>query len=170
MSEIVDGVLPSVDEIVTDVGNIWDMMGKSVATGEQVLTGGTIQNIFTIGTPGPIEVLSLVGRFTEAVSADPCDLKLILDPIPGTDTDMCLVVDIDSAGLDSWIYLDGVIGNAAILADDGTALPRSMAIPLVLPYGTVDMDLSNSDPTTGAIIWYMSYRPMNTGIVVTGLA
>ena len=161
MTEIIDGII---DKIV------WDMMEKAVVAGPQLLTGGTVANIFDIGPTGAIEILSLAGQITTVVSGDACNLKLIMDPSTGSDPDMCLVVDISGFVLNSWIYLDGVIGNAAVNAVPGAALPLSMDVPLIVPSGTIDMSLSNSAPTTGAITWYMRYRPLKTGMTVTGKA
>jgi len=150
---------------------IEDMMGKPVSTGAQLLTGGSIANIFTI-TGGPIEVVSLIGEITAAVSADACAMKLIMDPTGGADTDMCVAVDINAFVINSWIYLDGTIGNAAVQAVPGTALPLGIGadIPLILPPGTIDMNLANSDPDTGAITWYLRYKPLKVGVTVIGKA
>jgi|GEM_PF-3587958 len=150
---------------------IEDLMGKPVSTGAQLLTGGSIANIFTI-TGGPIAVTSLIGEITAAVSGNACAMKLIMDPSAGADTDMCATIDINAFVINSWIYLDGTIGSAAVQAIPGTALPLGigMDIPLILPPGTIDMNLANNNPTTGAITWYMRYKPLKVGITVIGKA
>lgn len=162
MNDIVDGIINKI---------VWDMMEKAVSAGPQLVTGGSVADIFTI-TGGPIEVISLVGEVTTVVSNNPCDMKLIMDPTAGADTDMCLVLDIDNFVVNTWIHLDGTIGNAAVEGVPGTALPLGvgMDIPLILPPGTIDMNLANSDPGTGAITWYMRYKPLKTGVAVVGLA
>lgn len=162
MSEIVDGIISQA---------VWDQMEKGVAAGAQIVTGGSVANIFTI-VGGPIEVIALVGEVTTAVSNDPCDMKLIMDPTAGADTDMCLVLDIDNFVINTWIHLDGTIGNAAVESVPATALPLGvgMDIPLILPPGTIDMNLANSDPTTGAITWYIRFKPLKAGVTVVGLA
>lgn len=162
MTEIIDGKKYEAIE---------DMMGKAISTGAQIVTGGSVANIFTI-TGGPIEVVALVGEVTTAVSANPCAMKLIMDPTAGADTDMCATVDIDGFVINSWISLDGTILNAAVQAIPGAALPLGigMDIPLILPPGTIDMNLANNNPTTGAITWYLRYKPLVTGITVIGKA
>lgn len=162
MTEIIDGIINRA---------VLDMAEKAVSAGAQIVTGGSVANIFTI-TGGPIEVVSLVGEVTTAVSNNPCNMKLIMDPTAGADTDMCLVLDIDSFVINTWIHLDGTIGNAAVENVPGAALPLGvgMDIPLILPPGTIDMNLANSNPSTGAITWYMRYKPLKTGITVVGLA
>ena len=162
MTEIVDGNLDN---------DVESQMSKSVATGAQVTTGGTVANIFTI-SGGPVQIESLIGEFTTAVSANACDMKLIMDPTAGADTDMCAVVDIVSAAINSWVYLDGTIASPAVIAVPGTALPLGIGtdIPFILPPGTVDMSLANSNPTTGAITWYMRYKPLKPGAKVVAKA
>lgn len=162
MSEIIDGIINKI---------VWDMMEKAVSAGPQIVTGGSVANIFTI-TGGPIEVVALAGEITTAVSANACNLKMIMDPTAGADTDMCAVLDINGFVVNSWIHLDGTIANAAVQGVPGTALPLGvgMDVPLILPPGTIDMNLANSDPTTGAITWYMRYKPLKTGVTVVGLA
>lgn len=142
---------------------------KTAVAIAKLLTGGTIANIFTIQN-GPILLTSFIGVITTAVSANACDMKLIADPSVGIDTDMCAVVDIVSAALGDYFYIDGTIANAMIKAVPNTALPLGigMDIPLVIPEGIIDMNLANSDPSTGAITWYMRYKPLLIGSNVLG--
>jgi len=162
MTETIDGI---------EDNAVWEMAEKAVSTGAQITTGGSVANIFTI-TGGPIEVTALIGEVTTAVSANACAMKLIMDPTAGADTDMCAAIDINGFAINGWIYFDGTIANAAVLAIPGTALPLGigMDVPLILLPGTVDMNLANSNTTTGAITWYMRYKPLKTGITVTGKA
>ena len=162
MTEIIDGKKYEAIE---------DMMEKAVSAGAQIVTGGSVANIFTI-TGGPIEVISLIGEVTTAVSAHACAMKLIMDPTAGADTDMCATIDINGFVINSWISLDGTIASAAVQAIPGTALPLGigMDIPLILPPGTIDMNLANNNPTTGAITWYLRYKPLRVGITVIGKA
>jgi 3-phosphoglycerate kinase len=148
--------------------NSIDVMENVAVTSAKIVTGGTVANIFTI-TGGPILVTALCGEVTTAISNNACDMKLIMDPTAGADTDMCVALDVADFAVNSWIYLDGTIGNAAVNAVPGTALPLGigMDIPLILVPGTIDMNLANSNPTTGAITWYMRYKPLKTGVVVT---
>lgn len=88
------------------------------------------------------------------------------------DTDLCDVIDIDGFVLNSWIYLDGVVTNPAVQAVPGTALPLGigMATPLVLQPGNIKMDLSNYDPSTGTITWYMRYLALKRNSYVNAMA
>lgn len=160
MTEFIDG---------NQFSTVENMIEKAVATGVQSVNGGSVADIFTI-TGGPIQVVALIGRFETAVSAHACDMKLIIDPANGADTDLCLVVDIISATQYSWCYLTGAIGAAAVIAVPGTALPLGVSTNLILPPGTIDLNLANADPTTGTMIWYLRYKPLKTGVTVTGKA
>ena len=159
MAEIVDGIVW--EEVV-------DQMEKTVKTGAQVVTGGTVANIFTI-TGGPIQVMSLTGEFTTAVtSGGASTLKLTMDPTAGADTDMCTAVDLQSVIVNTWAYITGAIGGAIVYAEPGTALPLGCSTRLELPPGTIDMTMSNNTPTVGAITWYLRYKPLASGVTVTG--
>lgn len=162
MTEIVSGNL---------MDDVEDLMGRAVSTGAQSAADGTVANIFTI-SGGPILVEALVGEFTAAVSNHACNMQLTMDPTSGADTAMCANVDIANTAINSWVYLDGTVANAAVIAVPATALPLGigMDIPLVLPPGTIDMTLANSTPTTGSITWYLRYKPLKKGVVVTGKA
>ena len=133
------------------------------------LDGGSVADIFTI-TGGPVAVLALIGEVTEAVSAHACNAKLVADPTTGIDTDMCTVLDIQSLAIGDFLYIDGTIGNALAKAVPGTALPLGigMDIPLILPVGTVDLNLANSNPTSGIATFTMLYQPLVNGARVQG--
>jgi hypothetical protein len=147
-----------------------DEFREQVAVATSVaLDGGTVADIFTI-SGGPVLVLALIGECTEAVSANACNAKLVADPTTGADTDMCAVLDIQSLGLGSFLTIDGTIANAMVKAVPGTALPLGigMDIPLILPVGTVDLNLANSNPTSGIATFYLRYKPLKAGALVTG--
>ncbi len=77
----------------------------------------------------------------------------------GAATDMCATVDINAFIIGGFLTIDGTIASAMVNAEPATALPLAigMDIPLILPIGTVDMSLANSDPTTGQVVWHMRY-------------
>lgn len=133
------------------------------------LDGGSITDLFTIAG-GPILLLSLIAEITEAVSAHACDAKLVADPSAGIDTDMCAVVDIVSAAIGDFFYIDGTIANAMMKAAPGTALPLGigMDIPLIIPAGTIDLNLANSTPTSGIATFFLRYKPLASGVLVQG--
>jgi len=149
-----------------------DAAEKSAETGAQVVTGGTVADIFTI-TGGPIEVISLIGEFTTAVtSGGASTMRLTMDPTAGADTHMCAATDLQSVIANTWAYITGAIADAVVYAEPATALPLGIDkdTPLILPPGTIDMTMSNNTPTAGAITWYLRYKPSSTGVTVVGKA
>ena len=144
---------------------------KTAETGTVLLTGGSVANIFTV-SGGPVLVEALFAEIMATVSNNACDAKLVMDPAVGADTDMCVALDIAQDVIGSFLTIDGTIGNAMVNAVPGTALPLGvgMDIPLILPVGTVDLNLANSNPTTGSAIWKMRYRPIVDGSIVTAIA
>jgi hypothetical protein len=133
------------------------------------LDGGSVANVFTI-SGGPILLLALIAEITEAVSANACNAKWVADPTAGADTDMCAVFDIASAAVGTYLTIDGTIANAMVAAVPATALPLGigMDIPLIIPVGTIDLNLANSDPTSGIATAYMRYMPIGEGAKVVG--
>ena len=150
------------------------LVGASIGlakTGTVLLTAGSVPNIFTIAG-GPILVEALFAEITVVVSTNACATKLVMDPTAGADTDMCTTIDISDFIVNSFLTIDGTIGNAMINSVPATALPLGigMDIPLILPVGTVDLNLANSNPSTGSSVWYMRYRPLAVGVTVTAVA
>lgn len=133
------------------------------------LDGGSVAGIFTIAR-GPIMPLALIMEIVEAVSANNCNAQLVANPLRGIDTDICAVVDIISAAIGDFFYIDGAIANAWIKAAPNTALPIGIGtdIPVIFPEGTIDLSLSNSNPTSGIANLYLRYRSLVDGVRVSG--
>jgi hypothetical protein len=133
------------------------------------LDGGSVADIFTVAG-GPVMLVALIGECTEAVSANACAAKLVMDPTTGADTDMCGTADINAMGIGSFFTIDGTKANPAVIAVPGTALPLGIGtdIPMILPIGTVDLNLANSDPTSGIATFYLAYLPLTPGATVSG--
>lgn len=136
--------------------------------------GGSVANIFTI-SGGPVLLLALVAEITATVSNNACNAKLVIDPTTGADTDLCTVLDIKQDVIGGFWFITGLAADALINAVSGTALPSGMAAldgtaihPKILPVGTIDLSLSNSDPTTGSADWYLRYKPLAPDAKVFG--
>ena len=140
---------------------------QSVIKADIALDGGTVANVFTI-SGGPIQLIGLVGVCTEAVSAHACNARWVMDPTVGIDTNICGNLDIQSLAIGEFLHVTGVIANAMVKSVPGTALPAccGQAVPLVLPVGTIDLTLANSDPTSGIATFYLTYLPLIPGAIV----
>jgi hypothetical protein len=138
------------------------------------VTGGSVANLFTI-SGGPVLLLALVGEITATVSNNSCTAKLVCDPTTGADTDLCGTLDIKQDVIGGFWFITGLDSDALINAVPGTTLPRGMAVadgtalhPVVLPVGTIDLTLQNSNPTTGSADWYLRYKPLTPNARVSG--
>ena len=142
----------------------------AVKTGPVALYSGNNPDIFTI-SGGPVAVTALVAECYSTVSSNACGLTLAVDPTVGAATTIGTTVDINAFTVGSFIYWDGTIGSAAVIAVPGTAVPLAvgMDVPFILPAGVVEMKLVNSDTTSGGAYFYMQYRPLVPGATVTGI-
>jgi hypothetical protein len=148
---------------------------EQVATASSIpVTGGSVANIFTI-SGGPIQLVSLVGFITATVSNNACNTKLVMDPTTGADTDLCAVLDIAQDVIGGFWFITGLAADAMVNAVPGTALPSGMAAlngtavhPKILPVGTIDLNLANSNPTTGSADWHLRYKPLTPDARVFG--
>lgn len=146
----------------------------SVSTAEKFMTGGSIPGLFTI-VSAPIILLGLVGYITEMVSNDACNTQLIMNPTIGADTALCAVLDIAQDVIGGFWWITGLAADTLVNAVPGTSLPSGMGAldgttvhKKILPVGTIDLTLANSNPTTGKVIWYLRYAPMGPGARVIG--
>jgi hypothetical protein len=138
------------------------------------VTGGSVANMFTI-SGGPVLLIALVGEITATVSNNACNTKLVMDPTTGADTDLCAVLDIAQDVIGGFWFITGLAADAMVNAVPGTALASGMTAlngeaihPKVLPEGTIDFNLANSNPTTGSVDWYLRYKPLTPNARVAG--
>ena len=117
----------------------------------------------------------LIGEIIETVSNNACNTKLVIDPVVGASTDMCAVLDIAQDVIGGFWYITGLETDALVNAVPGTTLPMSMGSAdgttrnkMILPVGGIDLNLANSNPTTGSVTWFMRYAPMYQNARVIG--
>jgi hypothetical protein len=123
--------------------------------------------LFTVNN-GPVALLGLILHVTAAVSANACNAKWQLDPTVGaSNTDLCGLVDIQSAAQGDVFYITGASASAMIKAANGTAVPLECATAAVLMPGGIDLSLANADPSTGTATAYLLYRPLASNATVT---
>ena len=151
---------------------IYDL-GERVASNTAVaLTGGTVADVFTIAG-GPILILGLWVDITTAVSANACAIHFESDPTVGaSNTDIAegtAGADITGLAVGSVVHLNGDSQDIMKLAVNGTDLPmmENQNGGIYCPVGGIDMDLANSDPTTGIATLWLRYKPLARGVTVT---
>lgn len=169
-----DGSLLERTEFIMDsvadvaAGGITDVE-KSAYNETVVLTGGSVPSIFTI-TGGPILLLSVIAECYSTVSANACGLTLTVNPTYGTDVALqTSAIDINAmaqGSIISWSATGNAVDGAIRVT--GTSLAYGSEQGIVIPEGNIDLTLANSDPTTGAVNFYIRYKPLRSNAAVTG--
>ncbi len=124
---------------------------------------GTTEQLFTV-TGGRIEIVSLFGECTVAAGS-PGNTSVLLDATDGSDYDRSLStsVNMDALGAGDIVRFTNAI-DAGVL--DLTA-NKAAGMPLSWFCSPGEIELKITSGTTGAIVWYMSYRKLESGAVVT---
>ena len=147
--------------------------GITVARPATTLVQNTEVDLYSI-SGGLILVTGLVGVVTTAIpNTASLTVKLTYTPTGGSVADLTAATGItdDAVGtLYSWSYVDGdeLISQ---LTPAGTEVPSVNFAPALSPgaylrAGVIGITVSNHDPTTGAIKWFMTYVPIETGASV----
>lgn len=143
-------------------GSLADFSERCVVRTTGVLPQSTSYNIFTV-TGAPIEILEIIGEVTTVIQTQANNTKLkITDTASSTTTDICSVLDITAKAVGSFFNITGTLANALVNTPGGTAI--SQAGRVICPVGAIKLDCAASN--TGAVRWYLRYRPLGTGSVV----
>ena len=151
---------------------LYDISEKSTVNTAVALTGGTVADVFTVAG-GPILVLGLWVQITTAVSADACAMHFESDPTAGaSNTDLAEGTggaDITGLAIGSIVALNGDSQDIMRLCVVGVDLPvmENQNGGIFVPIGGIDMDLANSDPSTGIADITIMYKPCGRGVTVT---
>jgi len=124
---------------------------------------GTTDQMFTVAG-GRIEIVSLFGECTTAAGT-PGNTLIQLDATDGSDYDreFSTTVDIGALGAGDVIRFSNAIdeGVLDITANTGAGQTLSWFC------SPGEIELNTTSGTTGAIVWYMSYRKIEAEAVVT---
>lgn len=135
-----------------------------------LLHEGSVANVFTI-TGGPVAITAIIAETYSTVSANACGLTLTADPANGyTDTALqTSAIDINgmvAGSIISWSATSNAADGA--IRVPGTSLPYGSEQPIIVPEGTLDLTLANSNPTSGGVHFYIRYFPLRNDAKVTG--
>jgi len=123
---------------------------------------GTTDQLYTV-TGGRIEVVSLFGECTTAAGS-PGDTLIQLDATAGSDYDReySTTVNIDALAVGDLVRFTNAIDEGVI---DFTAnMGAGQTLSWMVSPG--EIELNTAAGTTGAIVWYMSYRKLESGAKV----
>ena len=117
--------------------------------------------IFTV--TGLVLVRRIVGYVTTVIGAVANATKLVGNSTgAGASTDLCATVELNAAAVDSRLEITGTFANAMVKIVDIPAA-HTMATPLVIPPGTIDVNCAGSDGGTGRVRWSVTYVPLEAG-------
>ena len=133
---------------------------KSVERSAENLPQSTQTAKFTV--TGKVLLLQLVSEVTTIIETQANATKWVYNPTTGADSDLCATLDItgDAVGVNY-----GITGTPADALAEGVSRVDSMATPVVLGPGTVDLDCAASN--TGQIKTVLHYIPLEPGSTVT---
>ena len=124
---------------------------------------GTTDQMFTVAG-GRIEIISLFGECTTAAGS-PGNTKIQIDATAGTDydNDFSTTVNIDALGAGDVITFTNAVSEGVLtfVANQNAGQTLSWFCP------PGEIELNTAAGTTGAIVWYMSYRKLEAAAVVT---
>lgn len=148
---------------IQEVSNV-QILTRAAATTPQ--TGA--EALFTI-TGGNIELLSIVGEVTTVLETNANNTKLTYNPTgAGTSSDICAVLDTTTAAVGIMFTIAGTfataLGKGAQNFISKTASPATMAAPITMGPGTIDLDCAAS--RSGEIQWTIGYRKLEAASVV----
>lgn len=124
---------------------------------------GTTDQMYTV-TGGRIEIVSLFGECTTAAGS-PGNTLIQLDATAGSDYDreFSTTVNIDALGAGDVIRFTNAIDEGVL---DLTAnVGAGQTLSWFCSPG--EIELNTASGTTGAIVWYLSYRALESGVKVT---
>lgn len=134
------------------------------ATGALAQTGAL--NLFAVAG-GPVQILSIIGEVTTVIQTQADNTKLkITDTAASATVDICAVTSITAAAVGTFFSITGTAAGALVVSAGGSFAP-GQANPVNCPIGIIKLDCAASN--TGSVRWFIRYRPMAPGAVVTAL-
>jgi hypothetical protein len=110
---------------------------------------------------GLVEVTSLIGVVTTAIQTQACYLSIVWNPNSGSDVVLNAGGGDDITGDTSGTIWTLKTSLATGLQTGASGIDEGMIYSLVLAPGEIDI---NTDATnTGAVTWYIRYKPLTPG-------
>ena len=168
-----DNIKASLDLVNTDTAAIIArttntgglVVGQVYATSKAAATTGNIDELWTVAG-GAIEILSMWGQVTTIIAGTPGNVSLNVNATVGDthDADFTAVVALADNMFGDVITMDALSGGEN--TQDAT-VNTNAGIPLswFCPAGVIEQLLSSTG--TGVVTWYMTYRPLESGVTVT---
>ena len=113
---------------------------------------------------GPIEIISFFGICTTEAGGSPGDLKIHCDATTGDqDRDFSTTVTVDTLAAGDSVRFSNAIDEGVL--DFTINVGAGQPLSWICPIGTIETSLTSTG--TGAVTWYMVYRPLTSSSAVT---
>jgi len=144
-------------------------LGTLVQKGPSVLPATTTANLYTVNT-GAVVVTGLVGVVTTVCSATVTNLSIGTHPtgLSAQNASIAVATAITSAAVGTWLAplpVSGVGGGTGSLVVAAPSAVAFLPAAFIVPAGTIT--LTTSATNTGAVSWYLTYVPLDTGAYVS---
>ena len=115
---------------------------------------------------GPIEIISFFGLITTVIGGAPGDINIEIDATTATqDADFSTAVTLTDALLGDTITFATVTAGESVLVANANVNASLSPLSWFCPIGTIESATTSTG--TGAITWYMTFRPLTAGVTVT---
>ena len=128
------------------------------------MTGATDQ-LFTVAG-GAIEIISLFGQITVVIADTPGSMAIQINATAGTgeyDAIFTTVVSITNGLLGDVIVFTDTVDTAVLTPTANKNVGQNLS--WFCPAGEIEQTLTGTG--TGNILWYMTFRPLDSGVTVT---
>ena len=134
---------------------------RRVSRATAALPQTTAETLVTI-TGGRVILANIIGEVTTVIQTQADNTKLVFNPTEtGASTDICAVLNITAKAVGTLFSITGTVATAL---QSGLWLTTTMATPLILSEGTMDLDCAASN--TGNVKWDVYYLPLDEGATV----
>ena len=161
-----ENVKAALDSVLANQENTGDLLvGQVYSLSKEAVCTGATDALFTVAG-GAIEIISFFGQVTTIIAGAPGNVSIdLLSSETGTthDLDFTAVVALADNLFGDVIKFDALSGgeNAGeATVNTGAGIPLSWFCPV----GVIQQTLSSTG--TGNVTWYMSFRPLVTGVTV----
>lgn len=131
------------------------------------------EDLFTV-TGGPILITSMVGYVDVLIGAGAQTIKLWVDTTAGAsyDQDFSTAVNFETDAIGTTYVFSNANPSVLTPLTPGSNGASTLMTPWFCPAGTVEQLVSGDPGGAGGdhITWYMTYKPLKTGVTVAGVS
>ena len=134
---------------------------RRVSRATAALPQTTSETLVTI-TGGRVILANIIGEVTTVIQTQADNTKLVFNPTEaGASTDICAVLNITAKAVGTLFSITGTVATAL---QSGLWLTTTMATPLILSEGNIELECAASN--TGNVKWDIYYLPLDEGATV----